>query len=119
MNPHFDIVINLFDASGNVGSGIAALLTWLIVAIYGAFSNWRLTPAGRAFMALAIALGALLTKNTVHLFVGDYPGRWLVQVVFASGLCVALFWMLWTILRLLIDGDTVKIEKKESDGNPR
>lgn len=122
MITHLDIDINLLDVGGNVGSGAAALLTWLIVAIYGTFSNWRLTHAGRAFMALSIALGALLTKNTVHLFVGAYPGRWVVQIVFALGLCIALFWMLWTILRILIQGDPITsktfIEKKAQDGKP-
>jgi hypothetical protein len=76
------------------------------VTIYSTFANWRLTAPGRALMYWAIAFGVLVAMNTIHLWTGRYPGIEFVRIAVYSFLLLAVWRLVYTLVRILWQDDT-------------
>lgn len=81
------------------------------VVVYAVFANWRLTAPGRALMYWVGAFSLLVLMNTVHLWTGRYPGIEFVRILVYSLLFVAVWRLVYTLIRILRqnpDGATPK-----------
>lgn len=75
----------------NALAAVGALLMWGTAFGMRFLSRWDLTEAGKNYLYVNISFAALLTMNTVHLFVKDYPGITIVRTLVYGGLAVAAY----------------------------
>lgn len=64
----------------------------LFVVYYSRQSPWTLTDEGKNLMLQKVVLIALILVVIASLFLGDYPGRWLVRLTI-YGAIVYVMWL--------------------------
>lgn len=93
---------------------VVALFTFIgavtFVVIYATRSNWRLTAPGRALMYWVAAFALLVLMNTIHLATGRYPGIEFVRTAVFLFLCIAVWRLVYTLIRILGDGNEITIQ---------
>ena len=86
---------------GDLALALGAVGAILFVVLYAVRSKWRRTLAGRSIMYVMIALILTTLVPLATLFYGvDSPVRPWVRLGSYSLVCVAIWWMLLTLLRL-------------------
>lgn len=88
----------------NALAAIAALLMWGTAAGMFFFSKWRLTEAGRNYLAVTVAFASLLTMSTIHLYFRDYPGIIAVRTLVYGALVVAAYRVGRTVWDAILTG---------------
>lgn len=96
--------LEVTDLIADIGIIAASIGAILFVFSYGAFFNWRRTPAGRALMYVFISLGSVaLLAFAVRWLGPEYLGRELFRPLTWWAVAVTVFhlvWVLWSNWRV-------------------
>lgn len=98
------IALTVTPAYGTVATANVFLVILMIEAVafvwlYSTRSNWRVTAAGRAVMALIGCVGIICGVGVINAFATNYPGRAFVRL----GAFIAVGLVLMNLLLTLLD----------------
>lgn len=74
----------------------------LFVVCYQILAKWWTNEFGRHLFAVAAAESLVLDHGVVSIFLGDYPGRLLIQVILYGILSSVMTWRLYLLLKVQV-----------------